>query len=207
MFEFYRSDDGNIAINDSFINYSVASYVDLVDRLPNSSDYTFGPSTLVFRRVLSTSGGTLRRFLFCERKVSPILPSAGSVGFVVYSQSGVPVFSSEEKYVKFVEAKTHTFPTDLWTNGTYATGNIPNPKDGGYVYVLQNTASVVLTLQGNFSTGAIRHSCSLYTEPTPSTYQLSKFVTSWGGQIPLGCSGIRLAGTGGMAVHFAEFNI
>lgn len=208
MFELRRSDDGLVSISDSFTNFSVVSYVDLLFNYPTTAHYPFTDETLVFRRVLRYELGLpVRRFIFCERKTTPLLPSTGEPGLVLYNASGNPVFSSAEEYVKFVGTKAHSLSgVDPYGDAAViSSGNdIPAPKYGGYVYVLHNTASVIWTFSGEFFSGDITYTAINYDESTPSKYRIytTKTVNFFQNHI----CGIRYATSSGHVVSFAEFS-
>lgn len=208
MFELRRSDDGLISISDSFTNFSVVTFVDLTNAYPTTTHYPFTDETLVFSRVLRYSGGLpVRRFIFCERKTSLTIPSTGEPGLVLYNAEGTPVFSSSEEYVKFVSTNTHSLVgiNAYGPDEVIAAGTVPAPKHGGYVYVLQNSASVVWTISGNLESRDVTYVSLIYKEvPPANVYVIRKYSSV--NFFPYYVCGIRYSTSSGHVVSFAEFS-
>ena len=137
MFEVINPNTGKVTIGTGFRNYSVVRYLDLSREL-NAGDYPFTPTTLVFARVLSTSGVTTTyRYAFCELNTSPARTSAG---MELYSADGSVVYSSEEPYIKILRKDAVTL-SDPKT-GSY-TGTLPASTSGGYVYASVSSYSYI----------------------------------------------------------------
>lgn len=207
MFELRRSDDGLISISDSFTNFSVVTFRDLVNTYPTTAHYPFTSETLVFRRVLRYEGGLpVRRFIFCERKTSLLLPSTGEPGLVLYNASGVPVFSSAEEYVKFVGTNAHSLSgIDAYGPEVIITsGQRPASKYGGHVYTLHNTASVIWAMSGEFFSGDLMYTSLVYEETSTSAYRIRTLKTV--NYFPGYVCGIRYATSSGHVISFAEFS-